>query len=164
MVKNLLISTLLGTSVLLAGCTTITGTHEQTISINSNPIGANYVIQDETGKVIQKGITLQNITLAKHDSSYFGKKTYKIMFSKEGYNDSKYSLSTNPNGRYVLGNLFFCGLIGRLVVDPLNGGMYDITPTNVNQELNKQLRADFSALFYRSFKNYNFISFNWYNI
>ncbi|ABR75395.1 hypothetical protein CBG46_05795 [Actinobacillus succinogenes] len=135
MMKKLLISALLGVGVLLTGCATIVGDKTQTISINSNPAGANYSIQDETGKVVQTGVTPANVILEKHDGSYFGKKTYKVTFSKEGYKDSEYSLSTMANGKYILGNLVFGGLVGWFVVDPLNGGMYTISPETVDQEL-----------------------------
>lgn len=135
MMKKRLISTLLGAGVLLTGCATIMGDKYQTVSINSNPVGANYSIQDETGKIVQTGVTPADVILAKHDGSYFGKKTYKVTFSKEGYKDSEYALSTMANGKYVVGNLVFGGLVGWFIVDPLNGGMYTISPEKVSQEL-----------------------------
>jgi hypothetical protein len=120
---------------LLTGCATIVGDKTQTIAINSNPPGATFKIQDESAKIVQQGVTPSNVTLEKHNGGYFGKKTYTITFSKPGYKDSIYPLKTTANGWYVGGNLIFGGLIGYLVVDPLNGGMYKITPEKVEQTL-----------------------------
>lgn len=135
--KKLLITTIMGVSMLTTGCATIMGDKTQTISITSNPTGATFKIQDEKKEILQQGTTPSQVTLSKHDGSYFGKKTYKVLFSKPGYKDSEYELKTSANGWYIGGNLLFGGLIGYLVVDPLNGGMYKISPENVEQTLSK---------------------------
>lgn len=131
-------SILLASSVLtMAGCATIVGEKTQTLPISSNPDGAYYSITDETGTVIQKGQTPSTVTLEKSDGSYFGKKTYTLEFSKDGYLPVTYPLKTSVNGWYIGGNLVFGGLIGYLLVDPFNGGMYSISPDKVDVSLSK---------------------------
>lgn len=124
-------------SLLLSGCATIVGSDTQTLQVNSNPDGAGYTVKDETGAIIEKGITPSNITLAKSSGKYFGKKTYDITFSKKGYADATYPLKTSPNGWYIGGNILLGGLVGWLIVDPLNGGMYTISPDKVDIQLDK---------------------------
>lgn len=124
-------------SALLSGCATIVGDKTQTLPISSNPDGATYTITDETGTVVQKGTTPSTVTLEKSNGSYFGKKTYTVEFSKNGYQSVTYPLTTSPNGWYIGGNILFGGLVGWLLVDPFNGGMYSISPDKVNTELSK---------------------------
>lgn len=56
----------------LTGCATIVGDKTQTVQVNSNPAGADFIIRDESGKTISSGKTPQNVTLEKSDGSYFG--------------------------------------------------------------------------------------------
>ncbi|WP_373777639.1 hypothetical protein [Glaesserella sp.] len=133
-----LLSILTLTSVLsLTGCATILGDKTQSLPISTTPEGAHFKIIDETGKTVHEGTTPATVTLPKHDGSYFGKKTYSVTFDKEGYQTTTYPLSTSPNAKYILGNFIFGGLVGWLIVDPLNGGMYDIHPASVSKTLNQ---------------------------
>lgn len=47
----------------------------------------------------------------------------------------KLPLKTSVNGWYIGGNFVFGGLIGWLIVDPLNDGMYTISPKETNPVL-----------------------------
>lgn len=133
-----LMSVLLAVSALmLSGCATIMGEKTQALPLATNPEGAHFKIIDEKGHVFQEGTTPTTVILPKHDGSYFGKKSYVIHFSKEGYRSTSVPLQTNANGKYIIGNLFFGGLAGYLLVDPFNGGMYDISPISVTTDLDK---------------------------
>ncbi|MBE2896070.1 hypothetical protein HPC38_04175 [Pasteurellaceae bacterium HPA106] len=131
------LTAVIASSVMLTGCATIMGEETQTVQINSNPDGATYVIKDEKDQVVHKGVTPSTATLVKSDGSYFGKKTYTIFFNKKGYGESVYPLRTSPNGWYIGGNIIFGGLVGWLIVDPLSGKMYNISPEQVNVSLEK---------------------------
>lgn len=115
-------------AILLSGCATIVGDETQLVQVNSAPSGAEFKITDETGKVAAQGKTPQGVTLTKSDGSYFGKKSYQITFTKEGYQPTTLPIKANANGWYIGGNIVFGGFIGWLAVDPFNGKMYTLTP------------------------------------
>ncbi len=129
--KKLILTSLMAFSIALTGCATIIGDKTQTLLISTNPDEASFVIQDKNDTIISRGTTPSNVTLEKSSGDYFGKKEYKITFTKTGYQPLTYQLETKANGWYIGGNLVFGGLIGYLVVDPLNGGMYTIHPDKV---------------------------------
>ena len=122
--------------LVLSGCATIMGESSQTVPIKSQPSGAVFKIQDETGVIVQSGVTPANVSLPKGNGKYFGRKKYQVSFEKKGYQPLVYKLETNPNGWYIGGNLIFGGLIGYLIVDPLsNGKMFTISPKQVDVPL-----------------------------
>ncbi|CAM7136210.1 TPA: hypothetical protein ACWK9C_004871 [Escherichia coli] len=122
-------------SFFLTGCATIVGDKTQTVQVNSNPAGADFIIKDESGKTISSGKTPQNVTLEKSDGSYFGKKSYQITFSKENYQPVTLPIKASANGWYIGGNFVFGGIVGWLLVDPFNGGMYTLSPGSLNPGL-----------------------------
>jgi hypothetical protein len=46
----------------------------------------------------------------------------------------RYALDSSVSGWYF-GNLAFGGVIGMLIVDPLTGAMYNLTPDKIDQPL-----------------------------
>lgn len=134
--KKTIVSLLFGLGVLtLTGCATIVGDETQVVTVNSDPSGADFEIKDDSGKVITKGKTPQNVTLQKSDGSYFGKKNYQIVFSKDGFKSEVLPIKANANGWYIGGNIIFGGLIGWLAVDPFNGKMYTLSPKEASPTL-----------------------------
>lgn len=119
----------------MTGCATIVGDDTQLVQVNSNPAGAAFEIKDDSGRVVAQGKTPQGVTLAKSDGSYFGKKSYQIMFTKEGVQPVTLPIKASANGWYIGGNIVFGGLIGWLAVDPFNGGMYTLKPKEINPTL-----------------------------
>lgn len=119
------------TVVSLVGCATIIGSPTQLIPISSTPDDANIVITDEKGLEIFKGKTPTTVTLSKSDGSYWGKKSYSVTITKDGYQSQTIPVVANANGWYIGGNLIFGGLIGWFIVDPLNGNMYTLSPESV---------------------------------
>jgi hypothetical protein len=126
---------LIATVMLLASCATIVGSPTQPITINSVPGSAKVVVTDEKNVVAFQGETPASVTLKKSDGSYFGGKTFKVEISKEGYQTQVVVVDSSPNGWYIAGNLIFGGIIGWLIVDPFNGGMYTLSPDKVNASL-----------------------------
>lgn len=126
---------LLSATLLLSGCATIVGEKTQVVQIDSNPSGAEFSIKDNQGRVIDTGVTPKSVTLEKSDGSYFGKKTYEITFIKDGYKQTTLPIKSSANGWYIGGNIIFGGIIGWLIVDPFNGGMYTLSPKQTNATL-----------------------------
>jgi len=124
-------------SVFLGGCATIVGDKTQLIPISSTPSDAKIVITDETGSAVFKGSTPTTVTLAKSNNSYYGKKSFTVEISKEGYESQIIPVTASANGWYIGGNLIFGGLIGWFIVDPMNGAMYTLSPESVSPSLNE---------------------------
>lgn len=123
-------------SLLLSGCASIIGDKTQTIPISSVPSDASITITDEKGVQVFKGATPTTVTLQKSDGSYWGKKSFTVKIAKTGYEEQIIPVTAKANGWYIGGNFIFGGLIGWFIVDPLNGGMYTLSPEQVSSNLN----------------------------
>ena len=55
-----------------------------------------------------------------------------MTFKKEGYVPYSAKIERGVDGWYILGNLFFGGLIGWLIVDPATGAMWTLRDLHVN--------------------------------
>ena len=124
-------------ALLLAGCATIVGSRSQNVTINSEPPGSTVLITDEQGNDVFKGTTPTTVNLEKSTGHYFGAKKYQLKFTDPGYSDKQITLSESPNGWYYC-NILLGGIIGMLVVDPWNGGMWSLSQENVHPVLDKQ--------------------------
>jgi len=120
---------------LLVSCATIVGDATHTMPISSVPSEATIQITDEKGTEIIKGTTPTTVTLQKSDGSYWGKKSYTVKISKDGFETQTIPVTASVNGWYIGGNFIFGGLIGWFIVDPLNGKMYNLSPENINTTL-----------------------------
>ncbi|GLT23501.1 hypothetical protein GCM10007933_29680 [Zoogloea oryzae] len=119
----------------LNACATIIGSPTQTIPITSTPSEAKILVSDETGAHVFAGQTPTSVTLNKSNGRYLGKKEFNVTLSKDGYVTQNIPITSAPNGWYIGGNLLFGGLIGWLIVDPLNGGMYTLSPDTLDTSL-----------------------------
>ncbi|WP_445001193.1 PEGA domain-containing protein [Halomonas mongoliensis] len=133
--KRLKLAAALAAAMTMTGCATIVGDKEQSISINSTPSQAKVLITDESSREVYAGETPTTVQLRKSDGSYFGGKTYTVQISKEGYQERSLTIDSRPNGWYIGGNLVFGGVIGWLIVDPLTGAMYNLSPDQINASL-----------------------------
>lgn len=113
---------------MLSGCATIVGSERQDVTLQTQPPGVKFVVQDETGIAVAEGYTPKTVSLLKSNGSYFGKKKYRVMLERPGYVPQTLSLKESPNLWYLLGNIPLLGFPGWLVVDPFYGGMYKIEP------------------------------------
>jgi hypothetical protein len=55
-----------------------------------------------------------------------------VNISKAGFAPQTIPVNSRANGWYIGGNILFGGLIGWLIVDPLNGHMYTLAPEYVD--------------------------------
>jgi hypothetical protein len=132
--KQLKLALILVCSI-LTGCATIMGSENHVMPISSSPNDALIVITDEKGVEVFKGTTPTSVTLKKSDGTYFGKKSYIVKITKSGYESQSIPVKASPSGWYIAGNFIFGGLIGWLIIDPLNGKMYNLSPENINSNL-----------------------------
>lgn len=140
-----MVSCVLVLAIFTAGCASIVGKDSFPLTINSNPDGANIIIQDEKGIKIFSGTTPATVTLSAGES-YFHAKSYQVTFSKSGYAEQYANVKASISGWYF-GNILFGGLIGMLIVDPVTGKMWKL-PSNVTANLSQKvaLEQDQSAL------------------
>ncbi len=108
--------------ILLTGCATIMSGVRQKIMFNSYP-GRAAVLIDE----VEVGKTPFQIKLSRN-------RNYQVMIKLDGYKTYETMLKRKFNAWYI-GNIAFGGIIG-LVIDPLTGAIYTLTPKEVNVELN----------------------------
>lgn len=135
MKKSAIICTFVGLTSLMSGCATIMGSDTHSMPITSTPSDALIRISDEKGMAVFEGKTPTTVTLKKSDGSYFGKKTYTVTISKQGFETQTVPVTGSANGWYIGGNIVFGGLIGWLIVDPLNGKMYNLSPETITSSL-----------------------------
>jgi hypothetical protein len=67
-----------------------------------------------------------------------GGKSFTVTISKEGYETQVIPIESSANGWYIGGNFIFGGLIGWFIIDPLNGGMYTLSPEEVSAGLGEK--------------------------
>jgi hypothetical protein len=119
-----LILTLVVASVLLWGCATIMHGSSQKIGISSSPAGAKVTV-DTTAY----GNTPLFAKLKRGDD-------HIVTIELESFQKVQLTITKSASG-WVWGNIIFGGLIG-LAVDAATGGLYDLSPEQLNAELKKQ--------------------------
>ncbi len=110
-------------AVLVWSCATIMHGTSQKIGISSSPSGAKVII-DNT----DFGTTPTFAKLKRGDE-------HIVKISLEGYQTAELTITKSVSG-WVWGNIVFGGLIG-LAVDAISGGLYDLSPEQLNVELKK---------------------------
>jgi hypothetical protein len=142
-VKTLIVCGLIGTMLIATGCGTIMTQTEQTIPIHSTPSEAKVEITDFSGNVVQTGKTPCTVTLAK-GAGYFKSAEYRVSVEKAGYSPVTFNLTGEMNVWYLAGNFAAGGFLGWLVIDPMTGGMWTLTPDQINANLAQQQSGVFS--------------------
>lgn len=117
----------------LTSCASIVSGGPKVVRINSNPEGAKVSIFDKTGAPVSVNTTPTVVSLKRAHGAYQGE-DYKIVIEKQGYQPVETHIKSTVNGWY-LGNIVFGGLIGILIVDPITGAMFTLSPTEINQQL-----------------------------
>jgi hypothetical protein len=121
--------------VALSGCATIVSKSKYPVTISSTPSDAKVTIKDKNNVLVYEGQTPAVVNL-EAGSGFFQKACYTITFSKSGYNDSIYSLTSSIDGWYW-GNILIGGILGMVIIDPATGAMWKLDP-NVMVEMDKQ--------------------------
>lgn len=121
MKKNILI---FAAALCFSGCASIVSQSSWPVTIASNPNQAKFIIINDKGETIHKGVTPATVTL-NSSSGYFYGATYYIKFSREGSKDTYSIIDSTINGWYW-GNILFGGIIGFLIIDPATGAMWKL--------------------------------------
>jgi uncharacterized protein YceK len=119
--------------VMLSGCASIVAGGHRDINIKSTPSDATVTIQDrESKQIVHKGQTPLIIPLSTR-GGYFKSRQYDVTLSKEGYAAKTINIDSFLSGWYA-GNVIIwpMALIGGLIVDPLTGAMWSLTPKNMD--------------------------------
>jgi len=133
MLKQMFVMAAVGACAALAGCATIVHGGPRTISVGSSPSGAKVSIYDRSNVLVQTNTTP---FVAKLDTKYgyFRGQTYRLVFELPEHANAEVKLNSSLSGWYF-GNLVFGGVIGMLIVDPLTGAMYNLSPERIEQPL-----------------------------
>jgi len=120
--KSTLILILAG-GILLSSCATIICGSKQQVKFTSNPTSAAIYIDE-----VKVGTTPFELNLARN-------REHRVTIKLDGYQPYETTLTKTFNPWY-LGNILFGGVIG-LIIDPITGAIYHLTPGQVNTELSK---------------------------
>jgi hypothetical protein len=133
MKKILMVSTMALTCVLVSGCASIVDGGRKSVKIDSNPSGAKFTVYDEKGTLVISQTTPAKIKLERFHN-YFDGEDYKLVFEYPGYYPGETFIKHKIDGWYF-GNIIFGGLIGLVVVDPLTGSMWTLSPRKLDYNL-----------------------------
>ena len=120
---------------LVASCASIMSGSRQDVEFASQPAGASVRVLDSTGFEVASGQTPTTLTLDK-GAGFFKAALYKVVIEKSGYAKREFQIKGELNaGWYLIGNFFVGGLIGWIVVDPITGAMWNLSPTALSSSL-----------------------------
>ena len=115
---------LIASSLALTACASIMHGSSQDVGISSTPTSASVTVDN-----MAKGQTPFVAKLSRKDN-------HVIHIAADGYQPADLTLTRSTSG-WVWGNLLFGGIIG-LAVDAISGGLYKLTPDQLNATLSKQ--------------------------
>ena len=122
--------------VMVSGCASIVAGSHRDINIKSTPPDATVSIQErESKQIVHKGQTPLIVPLSTR-GGYFKSKQYDVTISKDGYDTKTVNIDSFLSGWYA-GNLILwpVAVLGGLLVDPLTGAMWSLTPKNIDAVL-----------------------------
>jgi len=117
-------------AVFAAGCASIISGTKQEVSVGSTPPGATVTFKTTGGMTVFTGTTPASCRLPRSDN-------YLVVIKMDGYKDQEIYINRDFNGWFI-GNLLCGGLIG-MVVDAVDGAMWNLAPDQIHVELAKTL-------------------------
>lgn len=133
MIRKISLAAVVGACVVLSGCATIVHSGPRSIPVASTPAGAKVSIYDRSNTMVSSNTTPFIATLPTK-YGYFKGQSYRLVFELPGHAPAELSLKSSVSGWYF-GNILFGGIIGMLIVDPLTGAMYNLSPDKIEQPL-----------------------------
>lgn len=112
---------IIGIIFISSSCATIIHGSKQDVSISSYPSSANVIINNQN-----KGKTPLTTSLSRKDN-------HTVKIELDGYTPYETKFTRKVDG-WIAGNIIFGGVIG-LAVDAITGGMYKLTPDQIQAEL-----------------------------
>jgi len=120
--KKTIFAYLLSSSLLLSSCATIISGSKQNVKFSSNPSSATIFIDE-----VEVGKTPFELKLARNSE-------HDVQIKLEGYQTYQTTLTKKFNAWYF-GNILIGGIIG-LIVDPITGAIYNLSPNEINAQMN----------------------------
>lgn len=108
--------------VLASGCATVIHGTRQDVGISSTPTNARVIVDNQ-----QRGTTPTIAKLSRKDH-------HIVRIELDGYQPFEAILTRKVSG-WVWGNLVFGNVVG-LAVDAISGGLYKLTPEQIQGQLN----------------------------
>jgi hypothetical protein len=133
LIKTLALVVIFGSAAFMSGCATIIHSGPRAIPVASTPPGAKVSIYDRDNKLVLTNTT-PFVAQLNTKYAYFKAQSYRLVFEMPGHASTEVRLDSTLSGWYW-GNFAFGGLLGMLVVDPLTGAMYNLTPEKVETPL-----------------------------
>ena len=123
-------------SFIFTGCASIVSDSSYAVNIRSTPSEASFTVKDNSGIVIHRGTTPERVELDAGDGFFTGAR-YSVEFQKSNY--APEILDVRPDvDPWYFGNLFFGGIIGLALVDPVTGAMWEL-PEDVHVNLSESV-------------------------
>jgi hypothetical protein len=133
MLREISVAATLGACVALGGCATIVHGGPRAIPVASNPPGAKVSIYDRADRLVTTNTT-PFVASLNPKFGYFKPQSYRLVFEMPAHASAEVRLTPSISGWYFA-NLVLGGLLGMVVVDPLTGAMYNLSPEKVEQNL-----------------------------
>ncbi|HEX9139898.1 MAG TPA: hypothetical protein VF848_08915 [Steroidobacteraceae bacterium] len=119
--------------IVMAGCATIVHGGARPVSVASTPPGAKVSIYDRDNKLVLTSTT-PFVAQLNPKYAYFKGQNYRLVFEMPAHATAEVWLDSTVSGWYWW-NFLFGGLIGMVIVDPLTGAMFNLTPDKIEQPL-----------------------------
>jgi hypothetical protein len=133
MFRTIMALAILVAASVTSGCATIVHSGPRVIPISSSPPGAKVSIYDRSNELVMTNTTPFVANLYPK-YGYFKGQSYRLVFEMPGHAPAEVRLESSVSGWYFA-NLLFGGLIGMIIVDPLTGAMFNLTPDKIEQTL-----------------------------
>lgn len=133
MLRKATVAAVFGVCTVLSGCATILHSGPRPITVSSTPPGATVSIYDRDNALVGKNTT-PFVAELPTKYSYFKGQKYRLVFELPAYAPAEVKLEPKLSGWYF-GNIVIGGLIGMLIVDPITGAMYNLSPDKIEQPL-----------------------------
>jgi hypothetical protein len=117
----------------LSGCATIVHSGPRPIAVASAPAGAKVSIYDRSNTLVMTNTT-PFVAQLPTKYGYFKSQNYRLVFEMPAHATAEVNLTSSVSGWYFA-NIVFGGVIGMLIVDPLTGAMYNLSPEKIDQSL-----------------------------
>ena len=117
----------------MSGCASIMSGSRKNVNIKSNPTGAHVAVTDKKGREVAS-LTTPCVASLKRSAGFFVGASYDATIEKQGYQAQRVHIKPTGNP-WTLGNVIFGGLVGLLIVDPATGGMFGLTPSEIDASL-----------------------------
>lgn len=127
-IKTLMTLLLMGIYLSTGGCATMVRSTSQDIGIDSDPSGAEVLINPGNIKLVTPG----TVNLKRGN-------TYSVSFKKEGYEDSVATIFNSMSG-WVWMNVAFLNPFGP-IIDAVSGAGFDLEPPNIHVLLHEKYQS-----------------------